>query len=201
MNLGGTVDSSKLTDAEMQARLIYSVFVAGKTAKFADTVTRRLIIPDQLPFDTIASYIQAGTLESVLRASRVGNYGKMTKCFPELIKLNPRTCTVEELESIHGVGPKTARFFLLWTGRKIKCAALDTHVLKFLRDLGYKVPKNTPSGMRYAVIEQLALAEADKRNLTPNDFDWLVWDAYSRKDGNSINKLLTMGRSVIDYQI
>jgi thermostable 8-oxoguanine DNA glycosylase len=125
----------------------------------------------------------------------------MVKCLPDLITLDPRSCTVEQLEAIHGVGPKTARFFLLWTGRKIRCAALDTHLLKFLRDLGYKVPKNTPSGTRYAVIEKIALAEADKRGMNPNDFDWIIWDAYSRKDRDAINKLLTNYQESIDYQI
>ena len=110
------INQDTLSEWEIQARLIFSVIVAGKNAKFARNVISKLFTDDELPFDTIYRWIKKGYLETALRQSGSGNYGKMMKCFPELIKLNLKTCTLEELENVNGIGPKTARFYLLWIG-------------------------------------------------------------------------------------
>ena len=184
------ITEDTLTEWELQARLVFSVVVAGKNAKFARNVISRLFTADELPFDSIREWIEIGTLEDNLRASGSGNYGKMMKCFPDLIKLNPKTCTLDELESVCGVGPKTARFYLLWIGRKIECAALDVHILKFLRALGYNAPKSTPTGRKYKELEQDFLNECKRRNKTPNELDAEVWLAYSSKDQKKIDELI-----------
>jgi thermostable 8-oxoguanine DNA glycosylase len=185
------VNENTLTEWELQARLIFSVIVAGKSAKFARSVIAKLFTDDTtLPFTAIQRWIETGILEKVLRVAGTGNYGKMMKCLPDLIKLNPRTCCIEQMEKVSGVGPKTSRFYLLWIGRKIECAALDTHVLKFLGSLGHNVPKSTPSGKKYHQLEQYFLAECRKRGKTPNELDAEVWMAYSSGDQKKIDDLL-----------
>ncbi len=176
---------------EIQARLIYAVLVAGKSAKFAEMKLLALVgnRVDDLPFEIIYDHIQCGDLEEWLRSNRTGSYGRLLKCFPGLIQLSPLTCTIQQLEAIHGVGPKTARFFIMWTRPDAMCAALDTHVLKWLRSLGYDAPKSTPqAGTQYDELERAFLHEAQQRGKTPRDMDFEVWDWYanSNKRGQSV---------------
>lgn len=169
---------------ELQARLIYAVLVAGKTALFAESKLASLMQDhvEELPFGVIGSHVRIGDLDTWLRLNRTGSYGRLVKCFPSLIELDPRECTIPQLEDVHGVGPKTARFFVLWTRPGAVCAALDTHVLKWLRSLGYDAPKSTPqAGPRYQELEQAFLKEASKRGKTPREMDYEVWDSYANK--------------------
>ena len=164
-----------------QRKLIYSVIVAGKTAKFAQSITAKLFddCAATTPFEEIAQLIKEDRLDARLREVRSGNYTKLCKCLPELIKIDPATVTLEELEAIHGVGPKTARFFLLWTRPDYRCAALDVHVLRFLAAQGIpNVPKQTPSaGPTYRRLEKEFLRIADERGVTPSQLDAEVWAA------------------------
>lgn len=174
---------------ELQARLIYAVLVAGKSAKFAEMKVLALVgwASTLLPFEIIEDHIQCGDLEDWLRSERTGSYGRLLKCFPDLINLDPRICTIHELEAVHGVGPKTARFFILWTRPGAMHAALDTHVLKWLRSLGYNAPKSTPqAGARYEELEQAFLREARHRSKTPRELDFEIWDWYA--NGNQRGK-------------
>ncbi|MFA5048262.1 MAG: hypothetical protein WC516_04540 [Patescibacteria group bacterium] len=123
-----------------------------------------------------------------LRETKTGNYNKINKCLRELVcsNINLRTCSVEDLEKIYGIGPKTARFFILWTRPNAKCAALDVHVLRWLGKQGYKVPKSTPNGKQYKELEQAFLDEADKLNMTPSELDKKIWvgsSNYGKKYG------------------
>jgi thermostable 8-oxoguanine DNA glycosylase len=180
-----------MSDRDLQLRLIFSVVVAGKNAKFASNVLENLFGNiQQLPFDLIQHWINQGILENELRLARTGNYTKFKKCFPELIKINPKTATLEELEAVPGIGPKTSRFYHIWIGKQTKCAALDTHVLKFLGDLGFKVPKATPTGQKYKDLETIFLNICEERHKTPNQLDSEVWQAYSSKDKHKIRNVL-----------
>lgn len=168
---------------ELEYRLIYSTIVAGKSAKFADMKCRALmgyIKSGETPFEMLKRLHRSDKLTNVLKEVKTGNYSKLSVCLAEITNLNPETCTIEELENCHGIGPKTSRFFILWTRPKIKHAALDTHILKFLRSLGIDAPKSTPqSKSKYEKLEKVFLAEAEKRNMTARELDSAIWDAYS----------------------
>lgn len=172
--------SEPLTIWEREARLIYSVIVAGKSADFADVAVRRLIDGDvaATPFEQIRSTISVGDLDKRLRFARVGNYAKIEKCLRELVVagVDLLTCTPDDLEKIHGIGRKTSRFFILWTRPEEKHAALDVHILRWMRSLGYDAPKATPSNQKkYAELEKAFLAEADKRGMSARDLDYKIW--------------------------
>lgn len=165
-------------------KLLYAMVVAGKAAKFADRVMVRLIDdedPGVYPFEQIRAMILAGELDEALRRSRSGNYRKFAKGFPEVIKLDAETCSVEELESIHGIGGKTSRFFLLWTRPDVRYAALDTHVMKFLKRLGHTKAMGTPpaQGKTYKRLERIFLAIALKLKVSARDLDYSVWKSYA----------------------
>ena len=62
-----------------------------------------------------------------------------------------------------------------------RCAGLDTHVLKFLGDLGYIVPTSTPgSKKQYQAAEKIFLEITDLMKRPAADLDLLVWRVYSR---------------------
>lgn len=179
-------DEEREKRRQLQHRLIYSAIVAGKSATFTDAVMERLFpLPGvKAPFVLIKNWVEEGTLNIKLRLAGTGNYLKMMKCLPALTKLNPETCTLEELEEVHGVGPKTARFFLLWTRPGVRLAALDTHILAWLREQGIDAPKATPpAGERYKHLERIFISYADDLNMTPRELDYKIWSEKSGYEG------------------
>ncbi len=166
---------------ELEERLIYSAIVAGKSAKFTDAVMGRLKeyrIWKESPFETLRRLIKEGTLASVLRTIRSGNYTKLEKFFREIVKvkkLNLETVTPEQLEVFHGIGPKTSRFFIIWTRPQETYAALDVHVLRWMRAQGYDAPKSTPTGAKYRELEEAFILEAEKRGMSARDLDFHIW--------------------------
>jgi hypothetical protein len=170
---------------ECEAKLIYSVIVAGKSATFADAKTKWLLEfkqNDEMPFDILRRLISEGRLRVVLQEIRTGNYTKLDTCFTMLAKtpIDFEHCTPADLEKIHGIGPKTSRFFIMWIRPDAKFAALDVHVLRWLNSMGVKAPRSTPAGGAvYARLEQAFLAEAERRGLTPRQLDLQIWEAGS----------------------
>jgi len=114
-------------------------------------------------------------LEAELVKVKMGQYTRLTDAFTELSQLDVDTVTVEQLEAIPGIGPKTARFFITHTRPNQRLAILDTHILAHLRSLGYDAPKSTPSGKKYKELEQLVLKLADESGMTPADWDLATW--------------------------
>ena len=179
-----------MTDQELQLRLLYAVIVAGKSAKFAEQAMARLFVGlgDELPFHRIRVWFCNGYLDYRLRMAKVGNYGKVFKAFHQVAfaDLDLRTCSPDQLETIHGVGPKTARFFIIWTRPDARVAALDVHILRWLRQLGYDAPSQTPQGKKYAELEAVFLVEAEKRGMTPRQLDESIWSAGANRDQGQI---------------
>lgn len=177
--------------AELERMLIYSIIVAGKSANFADTVMSSLFplgSSKLSPFEELRSYSPTFRLW-LFRSVGTGNYTKLHKAIGELLEadLDLWTCTPEDLEKIHGIGPKTARFFILWTRPNARYAALDVHVLRWLREVeGHKdCPKATPQNPKeYKKWEDVFLGYADAAGVTPRQLDWEIWSAGSGYTGN-----------------
>ena len=168
-------------------KLLFTVIVAGKSARFAENCLRTLLQPVANDCNlSVYSYLQqlaaSHQLETALRQSRTGNYRKLTTAICQLLvsNLDLATTSPQALESIHGIGPKTSRFFVLWTQPEALYAVLDTHVLKWLAALGYNVPKTTPqSRKQYAALEQVFLSLARDQGKTPRELDYEIWQQYS----------------------
>lgn len=176
-------------ETELQYRMLYSLVVAGKSAKFARAVMKKLMEGTySLPFDVVRQKCATGKLRAWLEAAGTGNYSKMEKAFREIVLLwdqglDLRTCTPEELETVHGLGRKTSRFFIVWTRENANVAALDVHVLRWLREKGYNAPRNTPaSAKKYAALEQAFLKEAAALGKTPQELDQEIWSAGAGED-------------------
>lgn len=174
---------------DIEAFAVFCICVAGKRGRATEKRVECFLSKRGealTPFRYIRWLIDRGRLERALREVRMGQYGKITRALTEIVeacyegKLDLWTCGVEDLEAIHGIGPKTSRYFLLRTRENPKVAALDVHVLHWLHDLGYDVPKHTPqSGKQYRRVEAIFLEEADKRGTDPGELDRQVWHKYS----------------------
>lgn len=170
------------TDAELEELMLFSIAVAGKTAQIVSKQLQSLLdaVPGKSPFDKIKKLVKAGKLLSALKKSRLGKYGILVKAYTQITDFDLRTCTADELETVHGIGPKTARFFLLHSRPGIQVAALDTHILKFMKALGYDAPDNTPTGKKYKVLEAAFIEEAKKRGRSIAELDLAIWNHYSK---------------------
>jgi len=173
------------TERELQEFLLFCICVAGKTAwqiaKKVDSLIKVSCLSTG-DSDIFLSLSKQDDLYSFLISRKIGNYKKHTRCFRELIKANLdlRTSSVEDLEKIHGIGPKTARYFVLHSRDNSRVACLDRHVLKWLGEKGHKVPKSTPSGNKYKQLESIFIKEADMQNISISKLDLNIWNLYAR---------------------
>ncbi len=171
------------TDEQLEVFWLFCLVVAGKTAH-----TQARLLDDFLgklegngsPFHRIMQSITRGDFDDRLKASRLGQYGRLSRAFQESLRMNLRTCTVEDLEAIYGVGPKTSRLFIMHSRPNARYAAIDTHILKLLRENGYDVPKATPTGKKYRELEQAFLKLADEAGESPADYDLSTWKRFAR---------------------
>lgn len=185
------ITNYKLNKYQLQEMLIFWVLVAGKTAKttakllqgFLDHLHVQYEMNCFRPFDVIRMYDEdnPGKLENLLKESGFGCQKTKAKAMRQLVRsgLDLRKCDVVDLEKIHGIGPKTARCFIIHTRENARHAGIDTHLLKWLKSLGYKVPMSTPSGRTYMRLERIFLLLADVLGMTPAKLDLAIWNAYS----------------------
>ena len=161
---------------------LFSLFVRGKNADVqAKKLDEFVLQMGGLP--KIMERIDM--VESKLRQVKVGQYGSLTRAIQEtLLRLEKnqdflKRASARELEEIHGVGPKTARFFILHSRPKACVAVLDTHILRYLKERsGEKIPRNTPpAGKRYEELEKIFLSYADFYEVDPAAFDLAIWRA------------------------
>lgn len=175
----------KRNEFELQEFALFCIAVAGKNAKNIAKALNRFL-GDQntsLPFETIKSLHSSGMLETAIRNARLGQYTKLTKAFYQISQLDLKTCTLEELEKVHGIGFKTSRFFLTYTRPNQKFSILDTHILRYMREeLGITTPKSTPSNFKkYRELEDLFIKHCEKSNRLIADLDLEIWTRYSNK--------------------
>lgn len=180
------------TEFDRQAKLLYGLIVAGKSANFADKALKAFLsrLTDwlrynqstrkTLPLDMLR-LLTKEAIDSALHISKTGNYVKLNKAIAdirEMRDLDLRTVIPEQLEKIHGCGPKTSRFVICWIRPEEPYAILDVHVLRWMASLGYTVPRQTPQNPKlYACIEKMFLDEAAKRGKTPRELDMEIWEA------------------------
>jgi len=104
--------------------------------------------PPRSPFTMIKKKNELHTnnkwIAAGMKICGIGCYGMKSKTFLALAygDLNLKTCSVEDLEAVLGIGPKTARCFLIHSRPEQKYAGLDTHILKFMRAKGLQLLPN-----------------------------------------------------------
>jgi thermostable 8-oxoguanine DNA glycosylase len=173
------------TSSELEELILFCVAVAGKTAGVIAQALDEFLVSHAgtTPFDKIRRLASRGRLLPAIRNSRLGKHMRLTKAFAELARsnINLKACSCKDLEAIYGIGPKTARFFILHTRPDQQLAALDTHILRYMRELGYpNMPRSTPTGQRYLQIEQDFIKLARRRRRDIAEFDLWIWRQYAR---------------------
>jgi thermostable 8-oxoguanine DNA glycosylase len=176
------------TTGDLETWWLFSLVVAGKTAatqaRLLNNFLSGLPATDHPENDTAFGRLHraeaSGTLYQALIDSRLGQYNRLYKAIVQSLNLDLARCTTDDLEAIHGVGPKTARMFVMMSRRHQRHAALDTHVLKHLNANGIVAPKSTPpAGKKYRELEEAFLKLADSSGMTVAEYDLAVWKLYS----------------------
>ena len=188
------INPKKITDfnrsqADLELFAVFAVCVAGKKAQqTADKVNehfRDVQTPTKqlTPFETIKSLIGANIFGGYLQHARFGQYKRIYRALRDLAEssIDLKTCTVEDLEAIHGIGPKTSRFIIMHSRPNQRLATLDTHILRWMRDQGIETPKATPQSKKlYKKLEDKFLTLCDKCAILPSQLDLKIWKQYSK---------------------
>jgi len=178
------------TDYELEEFMIFAICAAGKNANTTATILNKIFAYCEKEKRSPLNYLGMMRYLSVyLKKSGIGCYNNRAKTIRALnhkVWTSVRfleTATVADLEAIYGIGPKTARFFIMHSRPDQRVAALDTHILKELKANGHDVPKSTPAaGRRYNELEQLFLELADKSGMPVADYDLAVWKKWRKKE-------------------
>lgn len=184
------IDASNITNYnlnndELELNIIFWILVAGKNAKTISKALNNLLSKyEGSPFEIIRNIKD---LPNELKSHGIGCYSIKARSLMDLINsnLDLRNCSVDDLENIYGIGSKTARCFLIHTRKNQELAGVDTHLLKFMRDNGYDVPKSTPTKKKYKIIEKQFLDIVKLTKMTVSELDLKIWNCY-----NQGNKLL-----------
>jgi endonuclease III len=185
------------TDIELEEMLLFSVLVAGKNALTTAKLLEDMLVDqhkragwtERRPFRCLLRDTPQEVVH-LLKKSGFGCYQMKGRAIFEIVHglLNLRTCSVEDLEKITGIGPKTARMFILHSRKNATCAALDVHILRYLQDQGYNVPSTTPGSKKlYRKIEQICvqLAKQSRKSVARWDLD--IWREYREKPNRGKN--------------
>jgi len=190
-----TITNYNRTEAELEEFLLFCIMVAGKnakqTAKKLDSfLFTACAIGEMTPFEWLehlakleSNGISKTPMKNCMTTHKLGQYKRLERAFKGILQFKNRLkeVSVEELESVSGIGSKTSRFFVLHSRPDQQVAVLDTHILKWMYSQGYDVPKSTPPKGRYGLIEKQFLTEAWKHEKTPAEFDLEIWKQYSQK--------------------
>lgn len=176
------------TDSQLEAWAVFCVCVAGKQADTTARLVDRLLYltstnNGHTVFERLRDADAPGSegLAWLMKLVGFGCYNQKSKTILSLCQsdLNLRTCRPEDLEAISGIGPKTARLFILFSRRGIdNLAILDIWILRWLRQKGHDVPEHMPSAPNsYRRIEKLFLGEWHRSsdNETLAQFDLRLW--------------------------
>ena len=187
------VTNFKLNKYQLEEVILFWVCAAGKNgvtaARCLDNLLQswkkrtQVLTLRPTPFQIVKHIDLVADLPLEMKKVGIGCYNNKSKTFLALANsnLNLKTCSVGDLEAIPGIGHKTARCFLIHSRENQKYAGLDTHILKFLRDKGHKVPKSTPSGKKYKELEQIFLKYVESSGKSVAELDLSIWNLYRSK--------------------
>jgi len=170
------------TDSQLEMFWLFCITVAGKNSDTTSKLLALMFYGQDSPFDVLRDLGDVGIYDMLI-ANRCGQYRRISQAFSQSLGLDLRTCTLEDLLSIYGVGPKTARFFLLHSREDCQHAVLDTHILKWMKDHGIDhAPDTTPQNQKtYMEYEKLfrILAHSYFPGMSLAQADLLIWTQQS----------------------
>ncbi len=175
MNTPLEVTNFNRTKEELEKFWLFCIFVVGKNSTIQLKKLNEFLPNNAPPFEYIRSNIQ--NLRDKLTEFKIGQYNRIERSIKESLDLDLAACFVEDLSNIYGIGPKTARFFLLHSRRGCNHIVLDTHILRWLRNNDVNAPKATPPEPKYSEIEKRAQEIFNLKfpNKTPAEIDLEIW--------------------------
>jgi len=164
---------------ELEDFFILCICVAGKKASVQRQKVSAFLMDRAglSPFEYLSELKDSKVLGKRLREIKIGQYKRIEKSLSWLASnpLNLETCSIQQLEEVPGIGPKTSRFFVLYS-RGTPVGVLDRHIMRWLKEIGYAdAPSLTPPRHSYPKWEKVFLEEATKRNMNALDLDAKVW--------------------------
>jgi hypothetical protein len=186
------------TQSELQEFLLFCINVSGKKSAveapklevFLERV--RGITGHSKPFDGMTKLYftrpdrhnrDDNRLLEIMHWAAISPYKQRYNSYCDVLKLGDlRTVSLTRLLQVRGIGLKTARFFLSHSREDFDEPMLDTHILRFLRDQGYKdAPKSTPQNVGiynyYANVFKMFARTLGK---SVTDLDLEIWKQYSK---------------------
>ena len=168
--------------AKKQEFLLFCILSVGKNS---DTASAKLeaLLAGKDEWITPFEYLLSQNIPELIIQAKTGQYQRVAAAILQAIEVNVETVTLEELQAIHGIGPKTARFFLVHAQGK-EHAVLDTHILRWMRNIFPDVPKATPTAQTYSKWEKLCLVmmKAEFPDHTALTADLLIWLSQSGRE-------------------
>lgn len=186
------------TQSELQEFLLFCINVAGKKSAveapklelFLERV--RNITGHDAPFDGMTKLYftrpdrhnrDDNRLLEIMHWAAISPYKQRYNSYCDVLKLGDlRTVSLTRLLQVRGIGLKTARFFLSHSRENFDEPMLDTHILSFLRDQGYKgAPKSTPQNENtYYYFANIFKNIARILGKSVTDLDLEIWKQYSK---------------------
>jgi thermostable 8-oxoguanine DNA glycosylase len=179
--------------SQLQEWLLYCVMVAGKKSEIEtrklDTFLKGAKKLDMTPFEYIRYLLKAssvifadGLMENLSR-NKIAPYKQRHNSFVDAVSLLPDDLSkvnIDDLQEVRGISTKTSRFFLTHSREDFDEPVLDTHILRYLKDVGYDVPSSTPQNPKvYAKISNWFKRLANFEGKSVTDFDLEIWTKYS----------------------
>ena len=171
--------------------LLWCTCIAGKSSA---TITPRFNnLIEQIPAKKLIKS-HGNTIINALKKHGIGQYNRLKKCWQEIAfgSINNRKCNSgaflkhaprHEITELHGIGLKTASFYIQCTRPLEDIAVLDTHILKWLKQefAPYPVPSSTPQDeTEYIKLECMFIGAAAYLNKSPAELDLALWKQYSQ---------------------
>jgi thermostable 8-oxoguanine DNA glycosylase len=177
--------------SELLEFLLWCTCTAGKSSK---TITPRFndLIANNSAKNVVVSH--GNHIRGLLRKYGIGQYERLTKCWQQIgrgsvdnikcssgsfLKHAPR----DHLTLIHGLGLKTASFFIQCTRPHEDVAVLDVHILRWLQQEFPKYPVSTQTPQcehEYARLEAMFVGASAVLKLTPAELDLQIWKQSSQ---------------------
>lgn len=161
------VTNFSFDDFDLELFAIFAIVVAAKNADVQSEKLDQFLSFEpnaKSPLDAVEMMLKKGTFVSNMVKVKLGQYDRLAVSIPRLLDVNLRTCTIADLENIHGIGRKTSRFFILHSRPAQRICALDTMLLCKAIDEGYpNCPTVTPSNYQeYEKISSFLLDVFDR---------------------------------------
>lgn len=210
------------TDAELEELLLFCIAVAGKNAKTTAKALQKYLdqrLPGEGVFEAVRLDTEAetclgkeasdagGYLALCLKQSGFGCFRARSRAFSAIAAsgLDLRHCSVQDLMRYPGIGPKTARFFVLHSRKDARVAVLDRHVMRWLSEQGvpgvltYATPA---SKKRYLELEREFLRRCPPWQ-TPAQLDLEIWSKYAAKPSSDVRptEVLSTQESLSDNRV